>query len=296
MAVRTPLTVITGPLGSGKTTLLRGILSAPPGRLAVLMNEFGEIAIDSRILEGKHIRLAELAGGCVCCSLAGEFEAAVHEVLETVEPDAILLETTGLAEPGALVLDVQEHVPRVRLDGVVTLIDADALERFPQLGHTTRLQVEEADLLVLNKTDLVAPRTLEPMERRLRDLNPNAALVRTVRGRVHPDVLFGLGRTRPASAPDHRHELDMEAFDYAPRTLDRACFEAWAKTLAGQHAVFRAKGFVRFQEQTCLFNFVAGRWELEPCSIEPPRLVFIGSHALAQKDQLLADLRRCETE
>ena len=80
MEPRTPLTLITGPLGSGKTTLLRHILEVVPQKLAILMNEFGEIAIDSQIIEGKNIRIADLGGGCVCCSLLGEFEAAVSEV------------------------------------------------------------------------------------------------------------------------------------------------------------------------------------------------------------------------
>lgn len=87
MAVsRTPITLITGPLGSGKTTLLRHILDQVPKKIAILMNEFGEIAIDSKIVEGKAIRIAELAGGCVCCSLAGEFEAAVTELIQAVAP------------------------------------------------------------------------------------------------------------------------------------------------------------------------------------------------------------------
>src|SRR5512132_169173 len=101
MPGRTPLTVITGPLGSGKTTLLRHIVATVPQRLAILMNEFGEIAIDSKIVLGKNIRIAELGGGCVCCSLLGEFEAAVDEILATVAPDLLVVETTGMAEPDA---------------------------------------------------------------------------------------------------------------------------------------------------------------------------------------------------
>ena len=134
--MRTPLTVITGPLGGGKTTLLRHVLGLTRRKLAIVMNEFGEIAIDSKIVEGKSVRLAELAGGCVCCSLVGEFEAAVHEIIDTVAPDHIVLETTGVAEPGALVCDIRENLPAVRLDGVVSVIDADGLLHFPALGHT----------------------------------------------------------------------------------------------------------------------------------------------------------------
>ena len=103
MEVRTPLTVITGALGSGKTTLLRYILTVVSRKIVILMNEFGEIAIDAKILQGKNVQMADLGGGCVCCSLLGEFEAAVDEIIATVNPDRIVVETTGVAEPDALV-------------------------------------------------------------------------------------------------------------------------------------------------------------------------------------------------
>src|ERR671931_87121 len=138
MRPRTPITLITGPLGSGKTTLLRHILATQRGKIAIVMNEFGEIAIDTRVIQGKNVRIAELGGGCVCCSLLGEFEAAVTEVIDTVHPDLIVVETTGVAEPDALMFDIHENVPQVRLDGVVTVADADALARYPRLGQKGR--------------------------------------------------------------------------------------------------------------------------------------------------------------
>src|SRR5919109_4489275 len=142
MQVRTPITLITGALGSGKTTLLRHLLGVAPRKIAILMNEFGEIAIDSQIIEGKNVRIAELGGGCVCCSLLGEFEAAVVEVIDTVHPDLIIVETTGVAEPDALLYNIQESLPQVRLDGVVAVADADALGRFTPLGPRSQPQLE----------------------------------------------------------------------------------------------------------------------------------------------------------
>ena len=200
MAVRTPLTVVTGSLGSGKTTLLRYILTAISRKIAILMNEFGEIAIDTKILQGKNVQMVDLGGGCVCCSLLGEFEAAVDEIIETVNPDHIVVETTGVAEPDALVFDIQENL-RVRLDGVVTVADADAMLKYPQIGHTTRIQIESADIILLNKVDLVSESELEVMTNKLHSLNQIASVIRTVRCHIDPDLLFGIGREQIQSPP-----------------------------------------------------------------------------------------------
>ena len=141
METRTPITIVTGSLGSGKTTLLRRILETTGRRLAILMNEFGEIAIDSRVIAGKNVQMIELAGGCVCCSLTGELEAAVVEIIDAVHPELIVLEATGVAEADALVYEIEDNIPLVRLDGVVTIVDAYVTIKFPQMGYTTRTQV-----------------------------------------------------------------------------------------------------------------------------------------------------------
>src|ERR1700748_2190573 len=206
MNPRTPITLITGPLGSGKTTLLRHILAVQRGKIAIVMNEFGEIAIDTKVIEGKNVRIAELGGGCVCCSLLGEFEAAVNEIIEKIAPERIVVETTGLAEPEALVFNIQEALPQCRLDGVVSVIDADMLIRFPELGHTTRLQIESADILLLNKIDLVEPWQVEPLDAKLREFNATAAIVRTERCKIDLELLFGIGRERKIAPPDNRHQ------------------------------------------------------------------------------------------
>ena len=292
MEIRTPITLISGPLGSGKTTLLRHVLSLQPRRLAILINEFGEIAIDSKILEGKSIRIAELANGCVCCSLQGEFEAAVNETLDTVNPERIIVETSGVAEPDALVFDIQDNLPRVRLDGVITIADADALVRFPRLGHTARMQVEAADMVILNKEDLVSPEALELAREKLQRINGAASIFAAQRCRVDPDLLFGIGREYTLRPPEHLHQPGVESFFFrTPAELDRECFEKVAACL-GQK-VHRAKGFVRFPEGSYLFNFVSGRWELEPFPGENTVLVFIGQGLRERESEILARLRDC---
>lgn len=294
MITRTPITLIIGPLGSGKTTLLRHILATHPAKIAIVMNEFGEIGIDTKVIEGKNVRIAELGGGCVCCSLLGEFEAAIGEIIEKVAPDRIVVETTGLAEPEALVFNIQEALPQCRLDGVISVIDADMLVRFPELGHTTRLQIEGADILLLNKIDLVKPAQIEPLETKLHEINPTAAIVRTERGRVDPELLFGVPQLREekVSPPKHKHHLEFEWFTFSSKkTFSRDCFERFADSLPS--AVIRAKGFVRFADGAQLFNFVAGRWELEPFESSETQLVFIGKKIAAEKESVLRELDQC---
>ncbi len=293
MAVRTPISLITGFLGSGKTTLLQHILSSVHRKMAILMNEFGEISIDSLIIEGENISMVELEGGCVCCSLLGEFEAAVEEIMDTVDPEIIVVETTGVAEPEALVFDIQEGLPQVRLDGVITIVDAPAMVQYPQLGHTTRMQIEEADTLLLNKVDLASQEDLEKLEEKLGQLNRQASIVRTERCRVDPDLLFGIARERELNPPQHLHQTEFDSFSYStPAVIDRNCFEQFVQGLSP--TVYRAKGFVRFSEGTCLFNFVAGRWELEPILVEKSVLIFVGKGLQSQKQQILGTLKNCE--
>jgi G3E family GTPase len=295
MNPRTPISLITGPLGSGKTTLLRHILATQPERIAIVMNEFGEIAIDMKVIEGKNVRIAELGGGCVCCSLLGEFEAAINEIIEKTAPERIVVETTGLAEPEALVFNIQESLPQCRLDGVVSVIDADMLIRFPELGHTTRLQIEAADILLLNKIDLIEPRQIEPLETKLREINSTAAIVRTERCRIEPELLFGIGRERKIAGPKHRHQPDFESFAFTSgKVFSRDCFEVFANGLPA--SVVRAKGFIRFADGAQLFNFVAGRWELEPFESDRTELVFIGKKIAAEKEVIFRALDECSVK
>jgi G3E family GTPase len=293
MSPRTPITLITGPLGSGKTTLLRHILDTRPGKIAIVMNEFGEIAIDAKVIEGKNVRIAELGGGCVCCSLLGEFEAAVNEIIEKIAPEMIIVETTGLAEPEALVFNIQEALPQCRLDGVVSVIDADMLVRFPELGHTTRLQIEGADILLLNKIDPIKPTQIEPLETKLREINLTAAIVRTQRCRIDPELLFGIGRENKVARPEHRHQPEFESFTFSSNNIfSRDCFEHFADSLPA--AVIRAKGFIRFPDGAQLFNFVAGRWELEAFDATQTQLVFIGKNIATEKQVIAGALKKCE--
>ena len=155
------------------------------------MNEFGELAIDSRVISGKNIDIIELLGGCVCCSMTGEFEAAVREIIETIGPDFIVVEATGVAESDALVFEVEDNLPQVRLDSVVCIVDAYLGIKYPHIGYTSRTQIASADIILINKVDLVRPAEAETVEAQVRKYNDRAVLLRTVNCSVDTNLLFG---------------------------------------------------------------------------------------------------------
>lgn len=293
-ASRIPITLITGYLGSGKTTLLKHMLEKSNRKLAIIMNEFGEIAIDAKIIEGKNVKIAELAGGCVCCSMTGEFEAAIREVIEKAKPEWIILETTGVAEPTAIAGDIGENLPEIRLDAIVTIVDCDGMIRFPSLGHTGREQIEMADIIIMNKIDLVDENQVVKVEDRLRELNSRTIIVKAFQSKVPPQFLFGLNKEHKIE-PHKTHKIESEVFVYeSEKTFNREKFIEFANSLPKQ--VYRSKGFIKCENESYLFNFVAGRVDLEPFEADKTELVFIGKDILKLEKEIKEKLDNCKSD
>lgn len=293
MEMRTPIMLITGGLGSGKTTLLRRILCGSRKRIAVLMNEFGDMVIDSRVIEGANVRIVEISGGCVCCSLTGEFEAAVREILETIRPDLILVEATGVAETDALVFEVEDNLPEVRLDSVVCVVDAYLSSRHPYVGYAARTQLQSADVVLVNKIDLITTQEVRDVEEQVRQFNNTAVFFKTVGCDVDVELLFGLDMEKRPFVRSCRGEPSFQTFSYVTELpLDERRFRQLLPVLPA--SVFRAKGFVCFDEDTYLFNYVVGRADFESFPAEKTRLVFIGRELERDREPLLRQLRGCE--
>ena len=193
-----PVTILTGFLGSGKTTLLNRILSEEHGkRIAVIENEFGEVGIDQGLVINADEEIFEMSNGCICCTVRGDLIRVLGNLMKRRDKfDYVLVETTGLADPGPVAQTFfmdDEIRAEFALDGIVTLVDAAHVEQ--QLGRSDESaeQIAFADVLVLNKTDLVVDDTLDRLETRLRDMNRMARVIRSERADVSVDTVLNLG-------------------------------------------------------------------------------------------------------
>ena len=220
-----PVTVLTGYLGAGKTTLLNRILSEPHGkRYAVVVNEFGEIGIDNELIVGADEEVFEMNNGCICCTVRGDLIRIIEGLMKRKGRfDAIIVETTGLADPApvAQTFFVDEDVREAaRLDAVVTVADAKWLAQRLRDAPEAKNQIAFADVIIINKTDLVSAAELREVEARIRAINPYAALHRAKKCDVPiADVLerraFDLDRILDIEpdflvAEDHDHDHDHD--------------------------------------------------------------------------------------
>lgn len=305
-AAAIPIALLTGFLGAGKTTLVNRVLSGSHGRrIGVIVNEFGNVGIDGALITGAAGPLVELANGCICCATRGDLARAVHEVIAAGDAlDGILIETSGLADPLSVIddLDTYRFARAARLEGVVTVIDAENFDRNLERAEAAYAQITCADLLLINKVDLVAPEIPGLIEAGLRQLNPAAPAVRCVGCDVPLELLLSDMRPgSPASAagPAHVHHHAHQRFESAAlqvsEPLSQERFLAWLDGLPA--SVYRAKGFVRFAGARALMlvHAVGARHNLEPA---PPKaettgatLVVIGQDLPAA--ELQAGLARC---
>jgi G3E family GTPase len=209
---RIPVTVLTGFLGSGKTTLLNRILTESHGqRIAVIENEFGEIGVDQELVINAEEEIFELNNGCICCTVRGDLIRILGNLITRRDKfDRIVLETTGLANPGpvAQTFFVDEGIRKeFALDGIVTMVDALHFDAQFEESEETRTQVAFADVIVLNKTDLVGEAALDALERRVRSINALARIVRAEpaqRACVPMPAVLGIGGFDLARALEYK--------------------------------------------------------------------------------------------
>jgi G3E family GTPase len=300
--------LLFGFLGSGKTTLVRRLL-AERGRTvktAVIVNEFGEVGVDGDILRGNNVDIVELNSGCLCCTLRGSLMLAVEELRSKAHVERVIVEATGVAQPGELTETLTDSSLKLQIDigPLVTVVDA---AKFPKLitmlGEFYVAQIENADIIVVNKADLVTAEQLEEVGREIRDINAHADILFAEHCDVDSDYLLELhpggllGRdvvptegsmhqpvedAHHAAAESHSH--DHEAHGGAPaesfvlvagENPDRTRVEQFFQGLP--ESVWRAKGFMNIGGTPCLVQYTMGQLEISRAAGVPSeKIVFIG--------------------
>ena len=305
MDERPPFIILTGFLGSGKTSFLQHFIEYQTQRsrfVAVIQNEIGAVGLDGKLLD---YTVKEIDEGCVCCTLAGSLKRAIHGILSEFSPDIIIVETTGVANPFNLLDEISELEDLVRFDCTLTVVDALNTEQTLLAHGVAADQIRAADVLMLNKKDLVSPDRLEVVIDRLRKINPKAPLFLAANGDLNPALILEVDE-HPVHAmpgqetvPPHSKHVDEGLWSQSirlERPLDRDIFlKAVAKL---PPSIFRAKGVIQFSNdpQPVLFQYVAGRHELSAfpqSTIEDRFLTLIGKggdpeHAVSVIQSLLS--------
>ncbi len=294
--------VIAGFLGAGKTTLIRHLLGSKykiGEKIAILVNEVGKIGIDGALLAGMSVDVLELTSGCICCSIKTDFFRAVQEIHERFRPDFLIVEPTGVAQPEEI-LDILTRPPlneACRIWNLVTLVDAGFFRAKDILGPFYHQQILGADILLLNKIDLVNEGLAREIKAELRRMNPRAKISLCQNCVIDPALLFQESYATPhrkVAVDVNGKDLELEGFQTFSfedkRPMDEHRFREFIETLPP--SLLRCKGWVRYPDKSVLFNYSGGNHQAEITpEFHDTALVLVGRKC--PEMEILKSLKEC---
>ncbi len=275
-----PTTVVMGFLGSGKTTIISHLmeaLDAQDKKVIYIKNELGEEDLDAKLMRGKNFVGRDILNGCICCTLVGPFTSAIEEVVGTYNPDRIIIESAGTADPASMALMVSDHQLLSR-DGVISIIDVLNFEGYQDLSPVAKRQAEMTDLLVLNKVELVDLDHKRRVVGYVRELNERSPIVEAPGGKLNLELAFGLGHNDLDTLltdeshhfhkdnHDHLYDDHIEALTYITEApVDKERFIKALSKLPNQ--VIRIKGIVNFLGGAEVVNAIFNRVDFSKLAV-----------------------------
>jgi G3E family GTPase len=321
--------ILSGFLGAGKTTLLKRILTWKQdlSGTVVIVNEFGDLGIDKMLLKDSRSGIVELVGGCVCCSLKTDLILTLKKIWDEFSPRQILIEASGVASPGAIIEAMRDKTVKAHLavPKVVTVLESDVWDNRENFGSFFLSQLNEADLILLNKIDNLEQDLIPKTLKEIHEAIPDAQIVPTIFCNIDPESLWiSESHKKESDIPDrflnlfpsaegnenrvqdhdhehnsyrtgpHNHEADKMGFKsfsfQSDELLDESCFNQFIRGLPWE--LFRVKGFVRFQNRSVMLNYVGGKAEwTDWTDIEETRLAFVGLNV--KGDETILELKNC---
>jgi G3E family GTPase len=311
-----PVTVLTGYLGAGKTTLLNRILTQEHGKkVAVIVNEFGEVGIDNELIIDTDEEIFEMNNGCICCTVRGDLMRIINKLMKRRNQfEHLIIETTGLADPGPVIQTFfidDDLKQQLHLDAVITVVDAKHIEQHWD-SEEVQEQIAFADIVVINKKDLVAPEEITSLKQHIRTMNAMTAIYQVEQANISPDLLLGVNSfdlervlaIEPTFLDEDTHEHDTSVGSIwlkDTRPLDLESLNTWIQNLLRKQGpnIFRMKGILNIANTEQRFVFQGVHMLVESSRDRPWRkdekrqseLVFIGRNL--DKKQLHESLEKC---
>ena len=299
--MRIPVTVFTGFLGAGKTTIIINIIKQmPPSyKLVMLKNEFGNVEVDSKLMQDSNIKVTEMLNGCLCCILVGKLGNALEEIISKYSPDHILIETSGSAYPAPIAWEIDKMKAKLKLDGIITVIDAKNFSGYRDTSYTAKIQAQYTDLILINKHEGLSEQELDKVLDDVYDLNSSTPKLKTDKGKIPASLIFGLNSKllnylkENSANTDHDHmHKEVEIMELiTPKDFNKTQFSKILDKLP-KWDFYRIKGVLRTKEANLIVNFAFGDYEFikYPHDMQHSEITFMGKNFKFHYPILLKEL------